>query len=470
MRISRRFCAAVVLLFAAQAVYSLNNVSGKLQENLSGQDVAAIVSLDVDGTMDARDFLFILTEMPELSSVDLSGVEITEYSSGESLFGNYVGFEAGELPAFCFSGKKLQSVILPQSLRAIGEGAFSGCSQLRGVVLPASVERVGDMAFSGCSALVSVEGAEGLESVGEYSFSKCRSLVSVEMPSLAMAGSHAFHMCESLASFSFSSALTVIGEGAFMGTALESVDLSACGSLDVIGAWAFADNDRLTEVVLPSGLESLGDGAFFYNVSLGKVVLPQGLVRINDFTFTGGKLMDDSGFLPASLREIGDYALSDWRSLTEIIIPENVEYIGTGAFRNQNALYKVEAMPVEPPALGEDVWENVDKSTVKLVVPENSEVAYRAADQWKDFFNAASAVNSVESDIKAIVNGNILTLISGVVIREASLYDLNGILLSVDNSPAETVDFYLGGYGGNVYIVRCVLDNDKVELLKIVRD
>ena len=109
MRISRRFCAAVVLLFAAQAVYSLNNVSGKLQENLSGQDVAAIVSLDVDGTMDARDFLFILTEMPELSSVDLSGVEITEYSSGESLFGNYVGFEAGELPAFCFSGKKLQS-------------------------------------------------------------------------------------------------------------------------------------------------------------------------------------------------------------------------------------------------------------------------------------------------------------------------------------------------------------------------
>ena len=262
----------------------------------------------------------------------------------------------------------------------------------------------------------------------------------------------------------------MIGEGAFMGTALESVDLSACGSLDVIGAWAFADNDRLAEVVLPSGLESLGDGAFFYNVSLGKVVLPQGLVRINDFTFTGGKLMDDSGFLPVSLREIGDYALSDWRSLTEIIIPENVEYIGTGAFRNQNALYKVEAMPVEPPVLGEDVWKNVDKSTVKLVVPENSEVAYRAADQWKDFFNAASAVNSVESDIKAIVNGNILTLTSGVVIREASLYDLNGILLSVDNSPAETVDFYLGGYGGNVYIVRCVLDNDKVELLKIVRD
>ena len=100
MRISRRFCAAVVLLFAAQAVYSLNNVSGKLQENLSGQDVAAIVSLDVDGTMDARDFLFILTEMPELSSVDLSGVEITEYSSSESLFGNYVGFEAGDAVAW----------------------------------------------------------------------------------------------------------------------------------------------------------------------------------------------------------------------------------------------------------------------------------------------------------------------------------------------------------------------------------
>ena len=237
-------------------------------------------------------------------------------------------------------------------------------------------------------------------------------------------------------------------------TALESLDLSGAQITDDGTGRANATPEK----------------AFSGYASLTKVVLPQGLVRINDFTFTGGKLMDDSGFLPASLKEIGDYALSDWRSLTEIIIPENVEYIGTGAFRNQNALYKVEAMPVEPPVLGEDVWKNVDKSTVKLVVPENSEVAYRAADQWKDFFNAASAVNSVESDIKAIVNGNILTLTSGVVIREASLYDLNGILLSVDNRPAETDDFYLGGYGGNVYIVRCVLDNDKVELLKIVRD
>ena len=466
----KKVVAVALSIVTAVYAYPVECVPGGLESSLSGQNLASLTSLTVTGSMDARDFRFLQSEMPGLSALDLSGVDVAEYSGKKPLFGNYVSFEKDELPPFCFAGMRLRSVSLPRSLVSVGDGAFSGCAQLRGVEIPANVVSVGDMAFSGCSSLETVKSYSGLVEVGEYAFSKCSMLSSVDLPSLAHIGSSAFSFCASLKSFVFTSSLVRIADGAFEGAGLESVDLSMCNSLTEIGAWAFADNGSLRSVVLPSGLESLGDGAFFYNTALGSIDLPEGVVRINDFTFAGNKLMADSKFLPASLKDIGDYALSDWRSLVEIIIPENVEYIGTGAFRNQSSLRRIEALPADPPSLGDDVWENVAKWRVDLIVPGNSEIAYRAAEQWMDFFNASASVNFEEALIKAAVADGNLVLESSDVITEAALYSVNGTLLSVKRPQSEAVDFYLGGYTGSLYVVRCVLDNGKVEILKIVRD
>lgn len=466
----KKVVAVALSIVTAVYAYPVECVPGGLESSLSGQNLASLTSLTVTGSMDARDFRFIQSEMPGLAALDLSGVDVVEYSGKKPLFGNYVSFENDELPPFCFAGMRLQAVSLPRSLASVGDGAFAGCTQLRSVEIPAGVVAVGDMAFSGCASLEAVKSYSGLVSVGDYAFSKCASLSSVDFPSLTYIGSHAFNLCASLKSFVFAPSLMRIGDSAFENSGLESVDLSQCGSLAEIGAWAFADNAALRSVVLPDGIESLGDGAFFYNTALGSIELPEGVVRINDFTFAGNKLMADSKFLPASLKEVGDYALSDWRSLVEIIIPENVEYIGTGAFRNQSSLRRIEALPAAPPSLGDDVWENVAKWRVDLIVPGNSETAYRAAEQWMDFFNASASVNFEEALIKAAVADGNLVLESSDVITEAVLYSVNGTLLSVKRQQSETVDFYLGGYTGSLYVVRCVLDNGKVEILKIVRD
>ncbi len=469
MEILQHLIAAFLLVQAAPFLHAVDNVSGELRENLSGQDLSAITSLTVRGTMDVRDFLLMQEEMPNLVSVDLAGVDVTAYSGKESLVGNYVGFEADELPAFCFAGMALREVVLPQSVTAVGEGSFAGCARLQSIELPPDVEEIGDMAFAGCSDLVSVTGYGKMARIGEYAFNKCVSLANVALPSVEVIGSRAFNSCASLTSFPFFSGLTQIGDGAFCGSGLVAADLSGCRSLSVIGAWAFADNHSLAEVALPAGLESLGDGAFFYNTSLGDIELPE-IVKINDFTFAGGKMMTNRDVLPASLREIGDYALSDWSSIAEIVIPENVEYIGTGAFRNQTSVYRIESLAAQPPLLGDDVWENVDKSGVTLVVPENSESLYRTAEQWREFFNAASAVNSIKSSLEVAVDDNLLILKSVIDIKVAALYDMNGVMLSYKEPDSATAEFYLGGYSGNLYIVRCVLDNGKVEILKIARN
>ena len=466
----KKVVAVALSIVTAVYAYPVECVPGGLESSLSGQNLASLTSLTVTGSMDARDFRFLQSEMPGLAALDLSGVDIVEYSGRKPVFGNYLSFKQDELPPFCLAGMKLQSVVLPRSLVSVGDGAFSGCAQLRGVEIPANVVSVGDMAFSGCSSLETVKSYSGLVEVGEYAFSKCSMLSSVDLPSLAHIGSSAFSFCASLKSFVFTSSLVRIADGAFEGAGLESVDLSMCNSLTEIGAWAFADNGSLRSVVLPFGLESLGDGAFFYNTALGSIELPEGVVRINDFTFAGNKSMADSKFLPASLKDIGDYALSDWRSLVEIIIPENVEYIGTGAFRNQSSLRRIEALPAEPPSLGDEVWANVAKWRVDLIVPGNSETAYRTAGQWMDFFNASVPADFEEALIKATVADGNIVLESSAVINEAALYSINGTLLSVKRPRSESVDFYLGGYTGGIYVVRCVLDNGKVEILKIVRD
>ena len=63
-----------------------------------------------------------------------------------------------------------QSTIIPNSVRRIGNSAFSRCSSLSSVVIPDSVTSIGSFAFTGCSSLTSVTIPNSVTSIGEYAF------------------------------------------------------------------------------------------------------------------------------------------------------------------------------------------------------------------------------------------------------------------------------------------------------------
>ena len=96
---------------------------------------------------------------------------------------------------------------------------------------------------------------------------------------------------------------------------------------------------------------------------------PDGVAVINNYAFGSTDQLLEDDFLPSTITKIGDYAFEDWHSVVKFVIPENVEYIGKGAFKDWEALSLLEAKPVVPPVLGEDVWENVDKTAIQLEVP-----------------------------------------------------------------------------------------------------
>ena len=95
--------------------------------------------------------------------------------------------------------------------------------------------------------------------------------------------------------------------------------------------------------------------------------------------------------------------------MTSIIIPNSVTSIGYAAFAYCSDLNLIRCDAVTPPSLGNYVFYNVNKSTCKLVVPDQSISLYKSAMQWRNFLNISDAemVTVDESEI-SVENGAIV--------------------------------------------------------------
>lgn len=89
------------------------------------------------------------------------------------------------------------NTVIPNSVRAIGKGAFSGCTGLTSIDIPNSVTTIGDGAFQNCSGLNSITIPESVTSIGSNAFSGCSSLNDVYSditdPSKITMGSDVFY-------------------------------------------------------------------------------------------------------------------------------------------------------------------------------------------------------------------------------------------------------------------------------------
>lgn len=109
----------------------------------------------------------------------------------------------------------LKNIHFGNSLEHIGEDAYESCG-LEKIELPGSVKDIGESAFEYCHYLKSVKLSEGIEAIPKLMFSYCRSLREVILPStIKEIGSHAFLACGSLEKISLPEGLTVIAEGLF---------------------------------------------------------------------------------------------------------------------------------------------------------------------------------------------------------------------------------------------------------------
>ena len=243
--------------------------------------------------------------------------------------------ETTRIESGAFNSAPLKGVVLPSSLRSIGDWAFSG-SYLESLVLPKAFETFGECAFSGMPSLARVD-LGGTKTIGEQAF----------------LASHA----------------------------LQEVDFRAdLGRLTTISAYAFAETG-LVSAVLPDSVTSLGDGAFTRSTELKEVHLGSGLTEVGARVFTGttalaslsvdpsnpvlsldGSVLYQQGNdgshlvyaalaapLPAySVRpgtaQIDEAAFKGHATLREVVVPEGVKAIGAQAFAGIHELTDV-ALP-----------------------------------------------------------------------------------------------------------------------------
>lgn len=144
-------------------------------------------------------------------------------------------------------------------LTAVGDYAFLGCKNLREIILPSSVRTLGQGVFRECGALERVALPKGVSVIPRYAFAWCGRLQTVSMESdVRDIQAHAFAYCGNLLTFDFGRLLTHIGSNAFSFCgSLEEVRLPA--SITELESYAFAECLRLRRIQLPANPHLLGE-------------------------------------------------------------------------------------------------------------------------------------------------------------------------------------------------------------------
>ena len=175
------------------------------------------------------------------------------------------------IPDKYFAGHGLESIILPKSIKSIGEKAFYQCSKLTKIGFSEGLKSIGEKAFYQCSKLTKIEFSEGLETIGEDAFSYCTGLTEVDFSEgLETIGEDAFSYCTGLTEVEFPKSLKTIGQGAFFHCeGLTKVEFSE--GLETIGIGAFSCCEVLTRVELPKSLKTIGVNAFGSCMDLTRV-------------------------------------------------------------------------------------------------------------------------------------------------------------------------------------------------------
>ena len=202
----------------------------------------------------------------------------------------------------------LSEVILPDTLGGhpvveIGSWAFfDNCSAVK-VILPDSVKTLGYGAFSTCYALREIDLGDGLEVIGNSAFSDCPELESITLPeSLTELGNATFYACAKLKEISIPSKVKVINNATFSDCyALEKVSL---GGVSEISGFAFFDCRSLASIDLPASLMIIGESAFENCAALSSVSFGSDLTVYGKTSFNGciyAPAIPTDGFVPTNV-------------------------------------------------------------------------------------------------------------------------------------------------------------------------
>lgn len=332
---------------------------------------------------------------------------------------NYNGRNLAVTSIISMTSSDITDVILPSSLKEIGNGAFEG-SGLKELVIPEGVTTIGASAFRN-SHIIHITIPQSVVSIGDGAFSYCKSLESVHIPeAVSKIPRKAFFNCHSLKHFVWNPTKNQAS----------------------IYETAFGECNSLTKIVLPSNVDgtvyyspSIGEeGAFFNCTSLDTLILNDNKKPIYFnyyYRSTYVKSDNEPEFYNCPIRVL--YVGRDYKphyytndpvpkfTPLELTIGDSVASLSTWP-----TLYKVESLTIGtglnkvPKVSSENLRKVYVRSTIPqsadgfsdkayfnatLYVPIGSKERYANAPIWKNFWNiqeydAITGIQQINTDNK----------------------------------------------------------------------
>lgn len=295
------------------------------------------------------------------------------------------GDAKAELPYEMFAGcTNLKTVNMDKNVKTIGTAAFAECTGLKSidltevkevmsyaftkaglseVTIPSSVEKIGAIAFGGCTSLETMT----LESRWSGEDSESRRMVNILGNFSYVKGKYSYNMHTSSEQVNNPIRSNEEFREKYPGqTAIKTLIIKNDGegtALDNSSAFA-AHLVSLENVTLPEGMKTIPSGAFKQCFSLKKVVFPSSIETIGNNAFDSDVNLDIDFTKLTNLTSIGSQAFfiinanggnsaggDDYKryytdkidngGIKNIILPESVKTIGSGAFFGQRNVKKI---------------------------------------------------------------------------------------------------------------------------------
>ncbi len=255
--------------------------------------------------------------------------------------GYYKGIAIVSMLSSVFQNKGLNSVAFNEGLEEISDYAFSD-NNLTKIVIPNSVKKIGEGAFKWNTNLSDITFGKGIKRVGGSAFSNTAWYIS--QPTGVLYIGDVFYTYKG-----------VISGGITVKEGTVSITQSS-----------FYNQQDMTSISLPNSLEHIGNAAFYSCSGITNVTLPNGLLEMDSYAFSNTSLKEV--IVPTTLKilewdvfgnceslksvTIGDGTVQvkpafRYSSLEEVTLPESVTSYGN-AFQDANNLKKATILDSNP--------------------------------------------------------------------------------------------------------------------------
>lgn len=249
-----------------------------------------------------------------------------------------------------FSGTSISSVTIPENVNEIQSGAFSGCEQLKEIMIPDNVTTIGEECFAGCKSMEKFSLGKSVKSLGSLMLKGCELITEVTIPKTVESG----YTWPSISGGCLAESMveTVIFE-----EGIEKIPANICQSASSV-----------KNIILPVK-ENSSDGYTieeyaFAGTSISTIKIPESVTSIQNNVFSECKYLEKIS-IPESVIFIGTECFEKCESLEDVSLGKNVEEYGACVFKECKELTTL----VVPPTVT-NAEELLSQSCVEILIIE----------------------------------------------------------------------------------------------------